>query len=537
MGTLWQNGIIRTMEHAHARAEAVFTEDGRIVDVGALQSLIKAYKHRIFSYVDLQGGTMFPGFVDSHIHMMGFGQNLLRLDLSHATSSDQLLRQLENAATALEDGEWLIGEGWNENNFSDKHIVHKDQLDERFPDRPVMLTRICRHAMIVNSKAMQLAGLGPSTLDPAGGVIGKDERGELTGLLLDQAQHAIQRVVPAPTEAMLERALTIAFDHMVQTGLTGVHTEDLAYYGSFSRVLRTYRKTFDGKKRKFRVHHLVNDAVLDDFLDSRQAPSVFQTFGAVKVFADGSLGSYSAWLLEPYTDQAENRGVAIYSPESLKAVIKRIREKEMTVAVHVIGDAALSYTLDAIAAYPPPEGKNDRLIHVQIASESLIQRMRQLPVVLDLQPRFTVSDFPWVKNLLGRERLPYSYAWKTLLQNGLACAGGSDAPIEPPDPLLGFHAAMTRRKPGEVHAGYHPDEKLSAFEAVQLYTQGSAKASGEHARYGRIAPGYCADFTVLDGDPLSMEDPDRLLQMKVLYTVVDESIMYARSAEDRLQES
>ncbi|QQK81140.1 amidohydrolase [Salicibibacter cibi] len=486
MGTLWYNGIIRTMEHARARAEAVFTENGCIVDVGELQSLEKTYKPRILSNVDLQGATMFPGFVDSHAHMMGFGQNLLRLNLSSVTSSSQLLRALENEATTLEDREWLIGEGWNENNFSDQHMIRKKELDERFPERPVMLTRICRHAMIVNSKALQLAGLDRSTPDPSGGVIAKDERGELTGLLLDEAQDFIQRVAPAPTEPALEKALTVAFDHMIQTGLTGVHTEDLAYYGSFSRVLGAYRKTF----------------------------------------ADGSLGSHSAWLLEPYTDEPKNNGVAIYSPEALKAVVKRIRKKEMTVAVHVIGDAALAHTLDAIETYPPPEGKKDRLIHVQIANKSLIRRMQQLAVVLDLQPRFAVSDFPWVKKLLGRERLSYSYAWKTLLQHGLACAGGSDAPIEPPAPLLGLHAAMTRRKPEETHAGFLPDEKLSAFEAVQLYTQGSAKASGNDAHYGWIIPGYRADFTVLDGDPLSMEDPDELLQMKALYTIVDESIMY-----------
>lgn len=526
MGTLWHNGIIRTMEHARACAEAVFTEDGRIVDVGDLQSLEKAYKPRILSNVDLQGATMFPGFVDSHAHMMAFGQNLLRLNLSSATSSRQLLSELENEAATLGDGEWLIGEGWNDNHFSDQHMIRKEELDERFPDRPVMLTRICRHAMIVNSKALQLAGLNRSTPDPSGGVIGKDEEGELTGLLLDEAQDFIQRVAPAPTEASLEKALTVAFDHMVQTGLTGVHTEDLAYYGSFSRVLRAYRNTFDEEKRKFRVHHLVNDHVLADFLASEQTSSDFQTFGAVKIFADGALGSHSAWLLEPYTDDPGNRGVAIYSPGALKAAVKRIREKEMTVAVHVIGDAALAYTLDAIEAHPPPEGKKDRLIHVQIASETLIRRMRQLPVVLDLQPRFTVSDFPWVKKLLGRERLSYSYAWKTLLQNGLVCAGGSDAPIEPPAPLLGLHAAITRRKPGETHVGFLPDEKLSAFEAVQLYTRGSAKASGDDAHYGWISPGYYADFTVLDSDPLSMEDPDELLRMKVVYTVVDESIMY-----------
>ncbi|MBB6448148.1 hypothetical protein HNR44_000097 [Geomicrobium halophilum] len=525
MGILWYNGVVCTMEHKHERAEAVFTEEGFIVAVGHVQELEKDYGHRISSRKNLNKGVMFPGFIDSHAHMLGFGQNLLRLDISEARTPLSLLRQLEDKEKTLDD-EWLIGEGWNENNFQDQHIIHKRELDDRFPDRPVMLTRICRHAIIVNSKALKMAGIDDTTPNPEGGVIVKDEEGKTTGLLLENAQDLIYDVSPALTENAMKRALSVAFNHMVERGLTGVHTEDLAYYGNFERVLHAYKETIDGKKRKFRIHHLVNHHVLDAFMDSSQKAMEFQTFGAVKIFADGSLGGHSAWLIEPYLDNPETKGVAIHSEEGLKALVKHARAQGLPVAVHVIGDAALMQTLDVIEAYPPPEGKKDRLIHVQIANHELIERMQKLPVVLDVQPQFTVSDFPWVEHLVGKERLTYSYAWKTLLEKGIDCAGGSDAPIEPPDPLLGLHAAITRRKPGETHAGFLPDQKLTAFEAVQLYTEGSAKASGEESQYGRIQPGYRADFTVLNKDPLTMEDPDELLRTRILMTIIDESIMY-----------
>ncbi|HET7577883.1 MAG TPA: amidohydrolase [Bacillales bacterium] len=528
MGTLWMGGTIYTMKKERETVEAVYVEDGIIQMAGKVEGIRKKYGSKITEEINLDGGVMYPGFVDSHLHMIGHGEKLLRLDLSQVTSSEVMRQRLIEKSTEGKGEEWIIGEGWNENNFPDRKIFHREELDEIAPSRPMMLSRICRHALLANSKALELAGINDETPDPPGGVIVRDNDGKATGYLLDNAQNLVQQIVPQKSEAELQYALETGVRDLLRLGLVGGHTEDLHYHGGFRRTFDAFRTIIDGDEIKFRAHLLVHNQVVGVMHEdgwTYGSGTEFVRFDAMKIFADGALGGRTALLSHPYNDVPDTSGVAIYDLDEFKSIVEKARLYEMPVVIHTIGDLALEYAITAIEAYPPPEGLRDRLVHVQVARPELIERLKKLPVVLDIQPQFVASDFPWVIERLGEERMTHSFAWKTLLDEGLHCAGGSDAPIERPDPLLGIHAAVARKKPGEPGQGYYPEQKLSVYEAVSLYTEGSAYVIGKESTRGKISEGFTADFTVLDRDLFTIPEDD-IPNAEVKMTVVDNTVMF-----------
>ncbi|MDT8859383.1 amidohydrolase [Alkalihalobacillus sp. MEB130] len=529
MGTLWFNGTCFTMRKENESVSAIYIENGKIRALGNKDDLEERYGGNIEIKHDLQGKFLYPGFVDSHLHIIGHGEKLIRLDLSEVNEAAEMRTLLERNYKETKEDHWVFGEGWNENNFPDRKIFHRSELDEIAPDKPMFLTRICRHAALVNTKALELAGITKETKDPNGGVIVKDDKGEPTGFLLDTAADLVKEVIPGASDEYVKQALTVAIKDMFQVGLVGGHTEDLHYYGGFKQTFDQFLHVINGNEVKFRAHLLVHhEAVAEMEKEGYEIGEVtpFIELGAVKIFADGALGGRTAFLSDPYTDDPSTSGVAIHTEESLQQLVKKAREKNRAVAIHTIGDAALDMALTALERYPVKEGR-DRLIHVQVVDDSLLERMKKLNVILDLQPRFVASDFPWVMERLGEERIQQSFAWKTLLNSGLHCAGGSDAPIEPVDPLLGIHAAVARTRLGEQHEGYLPKQKLTPFEAVQLFTSGSAYAIEKERERGLLAEGFVADFTILDKNLFEIE-PEDILHTNVMMTVVDNTIMYQR---------
>ncbi|MGG4488712.1 amidohydrolase [Metabacillus idriensis] len=523
MGTLWFGGTIYTLIEENDTVEAVYVENGLVVDAGSEEKLRAEYP--CTKEVNLEGGVMIPGFTDSHMHLMGHGEKLLRLDFTEMTSSDQVIQSLRERAEGLEPGTWIVGEGWNENQFKDKKIIHRSELDEVTAVHPVMLKRICHHAVIANTKAMELAGITAATPDPEGGVIVKDHEGNPTGYLLDQAQELVYQAQPQVSEAYLRKALMKSIEDCHEKGLVGGHTEDLAYYGSLENTLQAYDEVINHEKMKFRAHLLVHHLVTDEFQRKERDLGPFIEFGAMKLFADGALGGRTALLSGPYQDDRETNGVSIHSDENLNNLIQTARNYGMEVAIHTIGDLAFEKALDAIEAHPPvKQNQHDRLIHAQILRRDLIERAKKLPIILDIQPRFVSSDFPWVIDRIGKDKMEACYAWKTLISEGLNCAGGSDAPIEPIDPLQGIFSAVKRESIYD-HQVYMPKERLSVYEAVELYTKGSAYAVHHEHDRGCIAKGYSADFTVLSVDIFK---DDALLETKVVMTVVDNTIVYKR---------
>lgn len=527
MATIYYHGLVRTMSEQSGITDAVVTEDGVILDTGSEHEMRARYGDRISREIDMKGGCMYPGFTDSHLHMIGHGEKLLTLDVSTAASIETLQEKLREKARATPVGEWVIAEGFNDNLFPDKRIPDRQVLDEVSTDHPILITRVCRHAVAVNSMAINQAGLSKQTPDPSGGRIERYPDGEPTGYLHDQAQELVKYCLPVQKFADIERALHTSVQDLLAHGFTGGHSEDLFYYGNPVETVRVFEDVINGKDCKFRtsllVHHEAAKVVFDTYPDGPR-PS-FIDFNAVKIFTDGALGGRTAYLSEPYADHPDTCGVAIHTQEQLTALVSLARSYRMPVAVHAIGDQALEETLTALEAHPPPSGKRDRIIHAQILRPELIQRMKDLPVVLDLQPRFTISDFPWVIDRLGEERIRNCYAWKTLLDEGLMCAGGSDAPIEPVSPMEGIYAAVMRRKPEDQHEGYLPDQKLNLEQAIGLYTHGAAQAVGMEHRRGRIQPGFDADFTILEADlyPLA---PEEWLSVKTRMTIVDDTVMY-----------
>lgn len=517
MKQLWYGGTIYTMEEENETVEAVLVEDGKISATGSFADLSLLADEKI----NLEGTTMYPGFVDSHLHLLFLGIQLTRLDLSEARSAEEMLEMVRKAAENTPKDQWLFGEGWNENNFINPRIPTIDELD-KIRKEPILLTRVCHHAVLGNSAALQVGAVTDQTKSPAGGEIGHDENGNLNGLLFEQAMNLITDRLPKEGDAyvqFLTDALNLSINHLLSYGLTGGHTEDMHYFGHYTNPLTAYHRVV-GDKNHFRIHMLRHDGVFEEMMKANvPCNNPFIEAGAMKIFVDGALGSSTAALSAPYTDEPNNNGLLIHTNEQLKNVVKLARTYDEAVAIHVIGDAGVEQALDVIEEYPVQEGKRDRLIHCCVLREDLINRMAKLPIVVDIQPAFVPSDFPWVIDRLGKDRLAFSYPWNTLVDSGIVCAIGTDAPIESINPLETIYAATERKKPFDEGDGYLPEQKLSRFDAIQMYTVGSAKAICKEHERGLIKQGYDADFSIFDRD-LFIGKPESMLKAKAVKTVV-----------------
>ncbi|MGN7401439.1 amidohydrolase [Cytobacillus praedii] len=529
MGTLWYGGTIYTMQEKDHQVEAVFTRADKIIELGSIQSLEEKYGQEIDNKMDLQGRTMLPGFTDSHMHLIGHGERLIRLDLSNCTSKESVFEAIQQYAENLEEDEWLIGEGWNENLWAKSNPIISAELDALVPDHPVILKRVCRHALVANSLALNAASINENTENPSGGVIERDEFGKPNGLLKDQAQELVFDVLPEVSEAYLKKSLRAAIKDAYKLGLTGTHTEDLNYYGGYEKTFQAFKQVIEKEEQLFRAHLLVHHEVVDEMKKAGQhflSGNEWIEFGAMKIFSDGALGGRTALLSHPYADDPSTSGIAIFSQQQLDDLVKKAREYKLPVAIHAIGDLAFEMALNAIEKYPLTGEGRDRLIHAQILRKELIARSKNLPLILDIQPRFLASDFPWVIDRVGEEHMNYCYAWKTLLNEGLPCAGGSDAPIEPLNPFLGIHAAVTRTNINDPEKTvYNQHEALTTFEAVCLFTKGSAYAASHENDRGMIKEGFLADFTILEEDIFKI-DPDKIADIVVAQTIIGGSIMY-----------
>lgn len=521
MRTIWHNGTIYTMQQESELVEAVLTENGYIVETGSVETL----RAQADKEVNLWGATMYPGFIDSHMHMIGHGDRILQLDLSYATSAEDMLSRLRDAAVSHPEGEWFIADGWDENNFADRRIVTKKELDT-ITSSPLYMKRTCRHASLANSKALERAGITKDTPNPSNGTIVRGESGEATGLLLEGAADLVEAVIPIPDEAALTYALQASVEDLLARGITGAVTDDLGYYADYKDPLQAFRNVIGEDKLKFRAHLLRRSTVFEQIMkDEAQYDEPWIHGGEMKLFIDGALGGRTALLSEPYSDDPENFGMAVLSDEELRSNVELARKYNQAVAVHTIGDKAVEKLLDVIEANPPAEGKRDRIIHVNVLNEELVNRLAKLPVILDIQPVFVSSDFPWAEDRLGEGRMEWAYAWKKLLDRGFICGGGSDAPVEEVNPLLGIYASAYRRKPGEMHEGYLSKEKLSRYESIALFTSGSAATMDKADSRGKIAKGFDADFTILDRDLMTVDSED-MLKAKTVMTVVAGDIMY-----------
>ncbi len=513
---VWINGTIYTMESEGDTVEAVLTEDGRIIACGSTEDL----KKEADEIIDLQGAVMYPGFVDSHLHMIGVGLQLMRLDLSSVQSKEEMLYLLTIASQNIPEDSWLIAEGFNENQFLDPTIPTLQELDA-IRQGPIAISRVCRHVYLGNTAALRTANLENYT-DSDKGSVGRDEQGNLTGLVYEAAAEQLRDAQIQEGEQYvneLKKALNVAMDTMLSKGLTAGHTEDFAYYGPYQEPYRAYREVL-AERQDFRCHLLMHYYVFEEMMEANLTfDEPFMECGAMKIFADGSFGGSTAALIEDYADQSGWKGTLIQTDEEMAKLFQLARKYDAPIAVHVIGDAAAEQVVTMMERYPAAEGVCDRLIHACLVNEDLLKRIAKLPVAVDVQPTFVTSDFPWVAERLGEARLPYAYAWKSLLEHGIPCAGSSDGPVERIDPLLGIEAAVTRKKDGVV---YGVEQCISRFEAIQMYTRGGAEIIGKSHERGMIKEGFVADFSVFDRDLFK----GTISEAQAVMTVVDGRIAY-----------
>jgi len=509
--------------------KSILVRDGRIAAIGTLDELKdQAPSARL---LDVTGRSVLPGLIDSHAHIDGLGYALAIVDLVGTSSFDEVLDRIAPRYEAAEDGEWIEGRGWDQNDWATTSFPTAAQLDARFPDKPVFLIRIDGHAALANSAAMRLTGIDASTPDPQGGRILHDANGEPTGLFVDMAADLIQLKIPPPSKEVRKQRIRDALALIASTGLTGVH-EAASGYANPSQLIEIYKELVDEHAMPIRVYHMLtdNESLIKEWL--AQGPLVDYgdrfTVRAIKLYADGALGSRGAALLAPYSDDPDNEGIVIISGKHIVDVAKRAKAAGFQVGTHAIGDRGVRTVLDSYEAAGVTPDDRFRIEHFQIADPEDIPRTAKDGIIAAMQPTHATSDMPWAEKRLGADRLAGAYAWHSFLLAGGHLALGSDFPIEDVNPFFGIYSAVTRQDHGgHPPGGWLPDEKLTFAEALRGFTIDSAYASFDEKRLGSIEVGKAADFTIVEGNLSEAPDGD-LWKTKVAKTIVGGEVVFGK---------
>jgi predicted amidohydrolase YtcJ len=528
------NAVVHTVDPSRPRAEAVAVRDGRILAVGSRREM-EPFIGSATRVWDLAGRTVVPGFDDAHAHLLGIGFAHLDVDLVGTASYAEVVERVAAAVRARGPGEWVRGRGWHEEKWTRpppgavRGFPTHGALSAVAPDNPVVLTRADGHALLANARAMALRGIGPGTPTPPGGEIIRDGEGNPTGVFVDNAKSLI---VPAKrTDAENRRALDLAMEECLEKGVTS-----LTDAGAAPEVLDLYRTYAEDGRLRIRVYAMAAGL---ETLRTLAAPEMglgkgFLTIRALKLYADGALGSRGAALIEPYTDDPGNTGLLVTPPERLLEATREALARGFQVATHAIGDRANRIVLDVYEramkergdAHPDPRL---RIEHAQILDEEDIPRFGALGILAAMQGIHCTSDRPWAPKRLGMARVEEgAYVWRKLLSTGARILNGTDAPLEDLSPIANFHATVTRQDAnGQPPGGFDPDQRLSREEALRTMTLEPAYGSFQETLKGSIEPGKVADLVVLSQDILSVPD-DALLDTEILATMVAGHVAYER---------
>jgi predicted amidohydrolase YtcJ len=519
---------IHTMDTARPLARAMaFDASGRILALGDADELQARYPQA--RRLDVGSATVVPGLIDAHAHVGGLGFAMLGADLVGTASKAEIIQRLRAKAAQLKPGEWLLGNGWDQNDWPQQSFPTAAELDAVFPDRPVWLSRVDGHAGWANSAAMRavprdLAG----NWQPDGGMIQRDAAGKPNGIFIDNAMLLVEHARPAPDEATSERALALGMQAAVEHGLTGVHDAGITL-----AELRRYQRLADRGQMPLRIYAMAdgNSDALESLCRNGlyRHPSGRLQMRAVKLYADGALGSRGAAMLEDYSDDHGNRGLLVMSADELAVASAKAKRCGVQVATHAIGDRGNRLALDTYEHALGADVAGDhrwRVEHAQILAPADLARFAQLHVIASMQPTHATSDMPWAQERVGAQRIVGAYAWRQLRDSGARLAFGSDFPVESVDPRLGLYSAVSRADgEGKPAGGWMPQEKLTAFEALRGFTLDAAYAGFGENELGSLAPGKRADFVVLAEDPLAVPDA-RLRTLDVRATYVDGKPVY-----------
>lgn len=525
------NGIVYTLDERNTIAEAVAIRGNHIVAVGSTNDLREQYPH---SYtVDLNGMTVMPGFVDAHGHILGEGSRLYTLDVVGTTSPDQIVQMVGQRVQTSQPGQWIYGRGWDQNDWDVKEFPTCDMLDKVSPNNPVILRRIDGHALWVNSKALELAGITSATKDPEGGRIHRDKNGNPTGVLIDNAMELIEKVVPELTDDEIEQRIKLALEECVKLGLTEVHD-----MGVDLQVINIYKKLIDRGECPIRIYAAIGGTGETWEHYRKSGPEIgykgLLTVRALKLYMDGALGSRGAALFEEYSDDPGNRGLTTTSEEEIHKACQQALEAGFQVCTHAIGDRGNNITLneyEKVLATLPNDAKSPRwrIEHAQVLKLSDIPRFHELGVIPSMQPTHCTSDMYWAEARLGPERIKGAYAWKSILNTGSIIISGSDFPVESVNPLWGFYAAITRSDhTGYPQDGWRAQEKMTRDEAARSFTQWAAYGAFEENYKGTIEIGKWADLTVFGRNIMEIP-PKEVLNTEVAMTIVNGAIMFQKT--------
>jgi predicted amidohydrolase YtcJ len=530
--TLIANARIYTLDPGGTVVDAgsmAFSDSGEILAIGDDEPMARAFPGA--RRVDMVGRTVLPGLIDSHGHLYGLALSFTRAQLAGTRSKDEVMERLHEFEAGLPEGEWVLGRGWDQNDWPEQTFPTFADLDAEFPDRPVWLRRIDGHAAWGNSAAMAQADQDlTGDWQPEGGHIQRDDRGRPTGIFIDGAMNLVERAVPEPSPEVESAALDLALEQLVSLGLTGVHDP-----GVDRHVIDLYRAKITAGDFPVRVYAL-SDGIGETtgWLCANgplSDPSGRLEMRAVKLYADGALGSRGAALLADYSDDPGNRGLLFMSDDDMKSAIRTVVGCGLQAGVHAIGDAANRQVLDAyqsvLPEFPDNPGRH-RIEHAQVLSPEDIPRFAELGVIAAMQPTHATSDMYWAGERLGADRLPGAYAWKRLAEAGALLAFGSDFPVEEVNPMLGIYAAVTRQDlKGWPDGGWLPDERLSREEAVRAFTLNAAYAGFAEQTTGSLEIGKRADFIVLDRDIMRVP-ANQIPDAVVLETWVDGQPVFVR---------
>jgi predicted amidohydrolase YtcJ len=560
---LYTNGRIYTMGADKSVAEALAIRGGRVLAVGT-QEEVKA-RVRAKATIDLGGKTVFPGFIDAHAHLMSLGVSKLTIDLVGVASESGIAALVEQRVKKSEPGQWVRGRGWDQNLWPSKRFPAHDILDKVSPNNPVYLGRVDGHAAYVNKKVLELAGISKQTPDPPGGKIIRDSYGNPTGVFVDNAMDLVGRLLPPPTVKESEEAIGLAVKECLRYGI--VCMDDM---GVDSTEIETYKLLIDRNDFPFRVYTVIlgpsdtwNQYVAKPGSKASKAPLI--GYGdnrlwvrAVKLFVDGALGSRGAALLEPYSDDPGNRGLTVTDEKTLRQCVDEALANGFQVCTHAIGDRGNDIILNVYeAALKNHPGMDQRLRveHAQVLAMNDIPRFKQLGVLPSMQPTHCTSDMYWAEARLGPTRVHGAYAWRSLLNTGVIIPGGSDFPVENPNPLLGIYAAVTRqdrfgrpknaqdvkaffqlsaegiRDPAAFENGWYASEKMTREEAVRAYTTWAAFAGFQERVLGSLEKGKLADFVILSKDIMQVAAPE------ILTTIVEKTIVGGKEVYVRVHDS
>ncbi|HET9634319.1 MAG TPA: amidohydrolase [Gemmatimonadaceae bacterium] len=513
------NGRIYTVDNARPIVTAMAVRNGRVMFIGS-DAEARALVRPSTRVVDLHGAPVYPGFTDAHAHLLGLGTMLQRVNLAGSTSYDEVIARTKAFVKDVKPGQWIQGRGWDQNRWAVKEFPTHEALDRAFPNNPVVLERIDGHALLANARAMELAGVTAATRDPSGGRIIRDASGAPAGVFVDNAQELIDRAIPAPTRAQTRAAILAAIAEANRWGLTGIHDP-----GENAETISIYEELAKAGNYSLRNYVMISDpgepnsptALRNPYIQRGPQSALYDAHlwvRALKLYADGALGSRGAALLAPYSDEPGNSGLLVSQPSHIEAWAEAALQRGFQVNVHAIGDRGNRIVLDAfetaLRKYPKADHRF-RIEHAQVLSPQDIPRFAQLGVIPSMQATHQTSDMRWAEARVGPERIRGAYAWRSLLNTGVVIPNGTDFPVEEVNPLLTFHAAVTRQDPTNWPVGgWYPEQKMTREEALQSMTIWPAYAGFQEKILGSLTPGKYADFVVLDRDIMRVPDTEIL---------------------------